>query len=162
MDQLGTQDPARLGGRAQPSGFDDDKAVEIAVAPLGITDAEPDANRRRGRICVGVLPAFEPLLDRDRRLDGIRCRTERSHDAVTQQLHDLAEVADDARPEQLIVALPEPIEGRLPDADPQVGRVDEICEENRPRLGVPRHDPSTPDLCPGSTTPTPTPIPERR
>ena len=100
---LGAQDLAALGLRAQARRFDDRRAAEVVVLEAGVAEADAHANAES--LDVAVVPLVDRLLHGDRAGDAVGRAQEGGHDPVARGVDHLALVRVDGLAQDLMVRL---------------------------------------------------------
>jgi hypothetical protein len=135
--QVGQDDLTGSGGGAQTRGLDDGWAEEIFVVLRRLARRHADANLQRLTMS-GARGNVGGLLHGDGAGDGVGSAVERQHQAVAGGLHLASVVLPDGRTQRAEVFLPQRLVGIVPESIRQLGRADEVGEDDGDGLGV-RH-----------------------
>ena len=135
--ELGREDLAAGGRRAQAGRLDDGRAEAVAVFERDVAAREADADDEG---LVGMRPgrAIGGLLHGDRRRQRVRRAVEHDEQTVTQALDHGAAVRGRVG-ERTIMATPEALGARFAGVDTESGGTDEIANKNGRRAR--RHGP---------------------
>jgi hypothetical protein len=128
-NDLGNDDLPARGGVAEPRGFDDRSAEEVAALVRRFAGGDADADLRR---------AVRRLLRGNGAGDGVGGAVETQHEPIAGRLHLAAVVFGNGRAQSCEVCMAQRFVGVVPEAIRQLGRADEIGEDNGDGLGA-RH-----------------------
>ena len=142
-DELGHEDLASLGHRAQPGGLHDRGAEAVAVLEGDVAGAHPDTDGDGG---VGPGPFdVDALLHHHGCRDGVGSRREQSQHTVAQSLDQRSLVGGDGLGQQGVVTTAQLLGPVLTQPDAQLGRAHQVGDEHRDRLCAVHECPVPPD-----------------
>jgi hypothetical protein len=133
---LGHEDLPPLGHRAEPRRLHERYAVRVGALPGDVASADADPHTHP-RPVAAPARRLGRLLDRDRGRDRVGRARERGHDPVAEIVVERAVVGADRLGQQPLVRLAMRLGVLLPEPHAQLGRSDEIGEENRGGAGGP-------------------------
>ena len=131
LHELGREDLAAFGARAQPRGFCRRQPAHIVLLDDDFARAHADAHLQRGRL--GPALAREPGLDRGRGGDRVGRGREDRHGAVAQPLHDRALIVGDGLGEDAFVPPFDLVGAVVTQARAQRRGTDEVGDQHRDR-----------------------------
>jgi hypothetical protein len=129
-DEIGEQDLPALGTIAQPLGNDHGRTEVVVLVPNGLADVQADTHLQVLRALPVVVPVHR-LLHRDGTADGIHRAGKGHHEAVTEILHFLPAARGHRVAQQPKVGAPHLLRRIVTQPLEQLGRVDEVGEEQR-------------------------------
>ena len=132
FDDGAAEDLAGAGAIAEAAGGDDGGAEVVAFVAQRVAGVDADADRD----ALASDGTARRLLHRDRAADGVGGGSEGDHQAVAERLHLGAAVGADGVAEELVVGLEDALGVVVAGALHQLGRADEVGEEDGRRGGA--------------------------